>query len=149
MTTKRIPAIPVLYFSTKTSLSQLGPLVGSVAQQLYKEAASQDLLPVGPVQWIYTGADGKPDTIFQLEIALPVNKLSDQLSSFQQKELPVFDCACILHEGAWENLSDSYNKIIGEVYASGNKMSGVVREQYIYMDFNQPENNITEILIGI
>ena len=149
MTPRHVPAIPVLFFTTRTSLKEIGQFVGTVALQLYAEATKQGLLPTGPLQWVYIGADGKPDTVFALEIALPVNGQPKQESIFLYKELPPFECVAVLHQGAWDHLYETYDRVIDEIYSQGKKMTGFCREQYIYMDFNNPVNNITEVQIGV
>ena len=149
MVIKSVPAIPVLFFTTRTALKDIAQYVGTVAKQLYAVAAKQELLPTGPLQWIYLGADGKPDTVFTLEIALPVDGLPKEESLFLYKELPPFECVSTLHHGAWEHLYKTYDRVIGDVLANGKSLSGFCREQYLYMDFNNPANNITEVQIGI
>ena len=64
MVIRSIPAIPVLFFTTRTALKDIAQYVGTVAKQLFAVAAKQELLPTGPLQWIYLGADEKPDTVF-------------------------------------------------------------------------------------
>jgi effector-binding domain-containing protein len=149
MNQKTIPAIPVIFFTTRTSLKDIQQFVGNVAEQLYAEAARQHVLPTGPLHWIYNGADGKPDTIFTLEICLPVNKEPAEENIFLFKELPPFHCVSVLHHGAWDHLYETYDRVIGDIYASGKQMTGFCREQYLYMDFNIPGNNLTEVQIGI
>lgn len=149
MTIKKIPAIPVLYFGTRTTLSEIGKLVDKVASDLYATAARHDLLPTGPLHWIYTGADGKPDTEFNLEIALPVNRIAAEKPAFSQKILPSFECVATHHNGSWDHLYETYDRLIDDVFAKGKKPSGICREQYLFMDFNNPTNNITEVQVGI
>ncbi len=149
MVIKTNPAMPVLFFTTRTTLKNISQYVGTVAKQLYAVAAKQELLPTGPLQWIYIGADGKPDTLFTLEIALPVDGLPKEESLFLYKELTPFECVTTLHHGAWEHLYETYDRLISDVNANGKKLSGVCREQYLYMDFNEPANNLTEVQIGI
>jgi effector-binding domain-containing protein len=148
MTVKQLPAVPVLFFSTQTTLAELSKYVAQVAKELYAEAAKLQLLPTGPLQWIYLGADGNPDTVFTLEIALPVETFPIQ-SSFKTKILPAFSGAAALHTGNWNTLAATYNKLITEICAAGKQLTGVCREQYIYMDFADPNNNLTEVLVGI
>jgi effector-binding domain-containing protein len=148
MTIKQLPAVPVLFFSAQTTLAELSKYVALVAKELYAEAAKLQLLPTGPLQWVYLGADGKPDTIFTLEIALPVETLPVQ-SAFKTKVLPAFSGAAALHTGNWNTLAATYDKLITEIYAAGKQLTGVCREQYSYIDFADPENNITEVIVGI
>lgn len=149
MIIKTIPPMPVLFFTTRTTLKDISKFVANVAQELYAEANRQGLLPTGSIHWIYTGADGKPDTEFTLDIALPVNLVPAETGEFGFKQLPAFECAATVHHGAWDHLFEAYDRIIGDVYANGRSMTGVCREQYLYMDFANPVNHITEVQIGI
>lgn len=141
--------MPVIFFTTRTTLKDLGQFVATVAQQLYAEASAQALLPTGPLQWVYYGADGKPDTEFTLEIALPVSGQLQRESLFLQKELPPFSCVSVFHFGAWDHLYETYDRVIDGIYAGGKRLNGICREQYHYMDFREPTNNITEVMIGV
>lgn len=149
MDIKKIPPVPVIFFTTRTTLNELSSLVGAVAAELYKEAAAQQLLPVGPITWIYIGADGKPDTVFTLEIALPVHGQPATESLFLYKELPAFQCATTVHYGAWNKLGDAYRRLFAGLQQNGRQANGFCREEYIRMDFADTANNITEVQVGI
>ena len=149
MDIKTIPEQPVIFFSTKTNLIELPKLVGNVALSLYKEAAAQDLLPTGPIAWIYYGADGNPTTEFLLEIALPVNAAPKEESVSKYKTLPKFHCAASLHYGGWDKLGVTYQQMAADLQQNGKNFSGIAREQYIYMDFNDPSNHLTEVQLGL
>ncbi|MES2731978.1 MAG: GyrI-like domain-containing protein [Bacteroidota bacterium] len=149
MLTKEINPMTVLFFTTKTSLAGLNKHVRVVARQLYAEAVQADLEVAGPIYWIYYGADGKPDTEFTLEIALPITEVNGYAGQLQTKQLPAFRCVSALHTQPWDKLSDTYGQLIGELFAHGHAMSGICREIYIHMDFHTPENNVTEVQIGL
>jgi len=146
---KTMPSLTALVFSTQTSLAQLGKYVVTVARDLYQEAARQGLMPVAPMQWIYTGADGKPNTVFTLEIALPVMGKLTQPSVFDLKELPPFTAFVAIHQGPWEHLYETYDRLIDEVKSTGQQMSGVCREQYLLIDTAHPAHHVTEVQVGI
>src|SRR3990170_1354242 len=99
MTTKTHPPLTVLYSTHQTSIRELNQFVGTVMKDLYVEAANNTIVS-GPVYWIYHGMDGKPDTTFTLEIALPIQG-PFQPSRFSIKELPSFKTVAHIHEGAW------------------------------------------------
>lgn len=146
---KTMPSLTALVFSTQTSLAEIGRYVVTVAHDLYQEAARQGLMPVAPLQWIYTGADGKPDTVFTLEIALPVMGKLSKPSVFDFRKLPSFTAFVATHSGPWEHLYETYDRLIDEVKAAGRQMSGVCREQYLLIDTELPAQNITEVQVGI
>lgn len=146
---KTMPSFQALIFTTRTTLPQLGKYAITVAHDLYQEAARQGLLPAGPLQWIYTGADGKPATEFTLEIALPVMGTLSKPSVFDCRMLPPFSCATMLHQGGWEHLYESYDRLIDDVRSNGWQLTGVCREQYLLIDPQQPAQQLTEVQVGI
>jgi effector-binding domain-containing protein len=149
MEIKITPPVKVMFFTTRTSFEQLEGFVLTVAERLYAEIAEQQLIPTGPQYWTYHGVDGKPDTVFTLEICVPVNKEPKKDSIFLYKELPAFKCASVLHNGSWDNLSKVYGNAISNIFAHQKQLNGFFREMYINIDLENPANNITEVQIGI
>lgn len=140
-----------LTFTVKTSLSQLGQYVRNIAGELYKEAVRNELEITGAIYWIYEGMDGNPETMFQLTIALPVSKPVESiaLGKFSIKKQDVFTYVSTVHFGEWNTLSASYVRVIGEINEAGFTMTRVYREQYMAMDFDNPEANVTVIQVGV
>jgi hypothetical protein len=66
------PCMTVLYSTRQATLKDLPAFSGTVIRELYRYVADLDLLVCGPQYWFYHGVDGKPETRFTLEIALPV-----------------------------------------------------------------------------
>ena len=110
MTIKTHPPLIVLYSTHRSTIQQLGSLVGTVMKDLYIDASSNTLI-TGPVYWIYHGADGRPDTVFTLEIALPIQGVFES-SRFKVKELPAFKTVSHVHEGVWQQLHATYSQIM-------------------------------------
>ena len=147
MTIKTHPPVTVLYSSHQTTIQQLSQFIGTVMKDLYMEAVNKSLV-TGPVYWIYHGMDGRPDTIFTLEMALPVQG-GFESSKFELKELPAFKALSNVHEGAWEQLSNTYMHMMQFVENNKIPLKDECRELYLNIDFEKPENNITEVQIGI
>jgi effector-binding domain-containing protein len=139
----------VLYCTFQTSLLTIHDKIGTVARDLYAEAARQHLLVTGPVYWFYYGADGGPETIFRLEIAIPVSGIPEANETFLFKELGSFKCLSVLHEGAWSDLKNTYGQLFEKVGRDGLAMNDICREAYINVDFSRDECNLTEVQIGL
>lgn len=148
MEIKTHPPIKVLYSSHQTTLNGLGQFIGNVMKDLHREAVKQDLLVSGPCYWIYYGADGRPDTVFTLEIALPIQGRYAG-NAFATKELSSFKAVSHMHEKDWTKLSDSYGSIIQFILKNNIGMTSECREIYWNIDFEHPENNLTEIQVGV
>lgn len=147
MILKTHPPLTVLYSTHQTSLSELEKYVGTVMKDLHLEAANNSIVS-GPVYWIYHGADGKPETVFTLEIALPIQGIFKS-SKFYIKELPAFKTLSHIHEGAWEQLYATYTNMFKHIEANKIPIKDECREIYTNIDFHRPENNITEVQVGI
>ena len=147
MTIKTHPPLTVLYSSHQTTIQQLGQFVGTVMRDLYNEAAANTVVS-GPVYWIYHGMDGKPDTLFTLDIAIPIQGKYES-SRFAIKDLPAFKSLTHTHEGAWEQLYSTYAQMMQHIEANKVPLKDECREMYVNIDFAKPENNITEVQVGI
>lgn len=150
MQLKEAKPLTTLAFSTRTTLAGLTPFVRTVARQLYREAVRLDLEITGPICWQYTGADGKPDTVFGLDIALPVQSAEGEpTDSLEFKSLEPFNGGFAEHLGSWDNLAATYGPLVGGLLQGGHQLSAVNREVYVHMDFENPANNVTQIYLGI
>lgn len=148
MELKTTPPVKVLYANFTTTLNKIKAYVGTIPEELYTEAAKCGLVPTGPQIWLYTGMTMDMDAEFNLDIALPVSG-DAKSDKFEIKELPAFKCATTMHMGSWDNLAVTYEKLIGELMAQGQKMTGVFREVYLNVDFVTVEENLTEVQAGI
>lgn len=149
MNNKYTKPFTALVFTTQTTLPQLGAHVGHVAQDLYREAAALNLLPTGPIHWNYVGVDGKPDTVFTLDIVLPVQGQEVTSDRFAFQTILPFKCISLVHEGPWEELPQVYGKAMSFIHSQGLQLSGANRELYLMMDFENGANNVTEVQIGV
>jgi len=122
---------------------------GSIARELYRYVADLDLMVCGPQYWFYYGIDGKPDTRFTLEVALPVQgKIPTALLPYF-KQIPAFRCLSSRYEGPWEGIAQQYEKMMRHIEENGLKMSGIYAESFLHIDIDHPDNHITEIQIGL
>lgn len=138
----------VLYSTHQTTITQLGQFVGTIVKQLYAEAIANDVLVSGPAYWIYYGMDGQPETVFTLEIAIPIQG-AISASRFATKELPAFKAASHVHENAWTRMPGTYTQIMQFIAMNDLHMTGICREIYWNIDFDSPENNLTEVQVGV
>lgn len=138
----------VMFFTTTTTLEELDQYVFTIAEKLYAAICSQQLIPTGPQFWTYIGMDGNPATKFTLEICVPVNGQPGRPSDFLFKELPAFKCMSIIHNGSWDELGKAYAANMPEIMQQ-QQLTGITRETYSNIDFENAANNITDIQIGI
>jgi effector-binding domain-containing protein len=149
MTIKDIKPFKTLCFTCQTSLAEVGKYVRIKAREIHQSAIDNHFEITGPVYWIYEGMDGNPATQFQLQICVPVFTKSSFQGPFEIKEFSNFRCISEIHNGRWTEMYKTYGEIIGNALQQGKTLTGISREIYINMDFENPDNNITEIQIGI
>jgi effector-binding domain-containing protein len=149
MILKRTPPMNFFCFSTETTLIELGKYVRVKANETYIEAVKNKLEITGPIYWVYYGMDGNPTTKFKLDIGVPVQESKSTTNGLSCKTLGQMEFATHIHEGTWDKMPQAYAQIIDEVIKSGRTQSGICREAYINIDFINPENNITEIQLGL
>lgn len=148
MELKTVQPVKVMCRALETTLKNIQNDVDGTYGEIEAAAQKLKLKQTGAPQWIYYGSDGNPDTKFTLEMAVPVNGEA-ATNDYKFKELPEFKCATMLHKGSWSDFTKTYEQLIGAMMSKGIEMSGVSREVYQTIDFDIPENNITEIQIGI
>jgi len=146
MEIKKIKQTKVFGREIKTSLGKIEEHVKVLPESIASEMNQKGFESNGPQIWVYNGADGNPTTEFDLLVGYPV---AAEAMDVDITALEEFNCATLIHNGAWHKLSESYQKVIGEVMQNGLQMTGECREIYHQVDFENVENNLTEIQIGI
>jgi len=137
------------YRSYYTNMTGMMGLVRSVAKEVVRAAVANDLELAGPQHWHYYGVTGDPEEYFTLEIGVPVTNLKDVPAPYACKTLPAFTCVSTQHNGDWDDLRQTYEKLINGMLLGGLPMSGHNREQYIHYSFENPAANITRVQVGI
>lgn len=148
MQVKTYPPVTVLYSQHRTTIRQLGDLVGTVVKDLCAEAVQHNALISGAPIWIYHGMDGRPDTVFTLEIAIPIQGLFSS-SRFAIKQLPAFKALTHTHEGEWTRLPEAYGAIMQHIDNHKIPINEECREVYLNIDFQTPQYNITQVQMGV
>lgn len=140
--------VKVLFKSVQTTLKSLKESAGDTPDKLYEVAGKSSLVPSGAQCWRYLNADGNPDTVFTLEMGLPVNG-SGMPSEFAIKEYPAFKYVSVIHHGTWDTIGQTYDRLIGELKMKGMNMSNECREVYLVVDEADPQNHQTEVQVGV
>jgi effector-binding domain-containing protein len=137
------------YTKDNCTLADLADYVRVKVKELYYAAVENGLEVTGSVYWVYYGMDGKPDTRFRLEIGIPVNDCLSKLSCFEYKKLEASRFITHRLYGDWSLLPETYGLIFSELKNKNLIATSECREVYIHIDFQNPENNITEVQVGV
>jgi effector-binding domain-containing protein len=146
MEIKQVKQTKVFGKEIKTSLKTIGEHVKVLPESVFNEMQKKNIEPNGAQVWIYNGSDGNPETVFDLLVGYPVD--SDKMD-VNITALDDFKCASHIHNGNWSEFKNVYEQLVGEVMQNGLTMTGECREIYHEVDFDNVENNITEIQIGV
>lgn len=149
MEKKTVQKTTVICISLNASLKSLMDDIGNLPEELMAKATELKLEISGPQIWVYEGSDGKPNTQFELTMAIPVNKQIGDPGKFRFAEFPEFKCVSEIHKGAWARLGETYQKLMPVLMQQGLSYTGISREVYKVCDFEKPENCITEIQIEV
>lgn len=137
------------YRRYETNYAGMLELVRTAIKVVYQQAVEADLEICGGAQWHYHGFDGQPDTVFTLDIGLPVTEVKTVTTPWQCETLPPFKCVSMQHHGSWDLLANTYGKLFTGMEMLGLQMNGYTREQYLQYNFEHPEQNITNVQIGV
>ena len=143
------PSMTVLYSTRQATLKDLPAFSGTVIRELYRYVADLDLLVCGPQYWFYHGVDGRPDTRFTLEVALPVQGRIPTALLPYFKQIPAFRCLASRYEGPWEGIAGAYREMMQYIEDNQLKMNGVYAESFLHINLDDPASQITEIQIGL
>lgn len=149
MELRTIKKTEVACYNLKTNLIKLGETVGVVPAMIMEEIARQGIEPTGAQIWEYIGCDGDPTKEFTLKIAIPINKMGVDTDKISFEYLSEYKCVCYTHKGAWADFKMVYAKLATELINNGYTMNGSNREVYVHCDFENQDNCITEIQIGV
>ena len=149
MEKKSIEKTTVLMYSLEATLGTLMSDFGTIPSEIETKAQELALEVAGPQVWQYVGADGKPDTKFQLDICLPVKETKGDAGKFRFEELPAITCVSDIHKGSWAKLGDTYMRMFGEITRKGIQPANICREVYHHYDMENEVVNITEVQVAI
>ncbi|SEW21435.1 DJ-1/PfpI family protein [Chitinophaga arvensicola] len=146
-----LPALSFHFFYQRyeTNYQGMMALVRTAIREVYLEAAKAGLEVCGAPAWHYHNFDGQPDTIFTLDIGLPVTSVLPVSAPWHCETLPPFNCVSMQHRGQWDKLADTYGSLFAGLQLLNKQPNGYTREQYLRYNFEQPEQNITNIQIGL
>lgn len=149
MEKKNLSPVNVLSYELRATLKTIITDSGNIPNELMAKASELGLEVAGPQIWDYFGADGRPDTNFTLKICVPVKEAKGNPGKFTFEVLPEITCISEIHKGPWNQLGNTYHRIFGEMSRKKLAPTGASREVYVTCDFENEENNVTEVQIVV
>ncbi|OUS27364.1 hypothetical protein A9Q99_15290 [Gammaproteobacteria bacterium 45_16_T64] len=143
-------AIPVISTKTRTTLKSLMQDIGNLPLDIEKDVEEGAVTQVGPMIFVYRGADGNPDTVFELEIAQPVESTQTYKGKFDASSLEPITYIERRFTGSFVDIgSKGYEPLINDILKAGHAMAGQCREVYTHWVNPESDENITELQIAI
>lgn len=149
MEKKKVGEIPVLLISIESTLATIAADAGNLPMEIMHKTEVLGLDVTGPQIWQYRNVDGNPNTTIDIDICVPIKEAKGDPGKFKFEVLPPITCISEIHKGAYDQLTNTYNRIFGEMSRKGIMMGTASREVYSVMDMENPENNITEVQVII
>lgn len=149
MEKKNVEKIQVLMFSIKSTLATIATDPGNAPMEIMQKAEELGLEVTGPQIWQYRNVDGNPNTTIDVDICVPIKEAKGDSGKFKFDVLPAITCIAEIHKGAYSQLTNTYNRIFGEMTRKGIAMGTASREVYTVCDFENQENCITEVQVII
>lgn len=137
------------YQRHETNYAGMLALVRTAIKDVYQQAISAGLEICGAPAWHYHNFDGNPETVFTLDIGVPVTTVQPVPAPWKCETLPAFNCVSMEHHGPWEQLANTYGALFTGLQLLNKQPNGYTREQYLRFNFEQPDQNLTNIQIGI
>lgn len=149
MEKKKVEKQQVLMMSIQSSLATIATDPGNIPMEIIQKAEALNLEITGPQIWQYRNVDGNPTTTIDVDICVPVKEAKGDPGKFKFAVLPAINCISEMHKGAYATLTNTYNRIFGEMARKGIPMGTASREIYTVCDFEKQDNCITEVQVII
>lgn len=116
-----------------TPVEKISEVFGTGYGELMQEAAKAGVAPAGPPYALYLNDDMSN---LEIEFGFPVapsdqDKVKKLGGRVQAGTLPGGKTAVVLHEGPYDSIGDSYNKLTGFISDRGMEPTGLCYEYYL------------------
>lgn len=141
---KEIPATQVASIRAVIANYQA---IGQLFGELFGHLGRQGVTPAGPAIGIYHDEEYREEDV-DVEAAVPVPGRVSKGGRVTVRELPAVEqMACIVHQGSFDDLSETYGQLMAWIEANGYRPYGPSREVYLQMSQpgEDPSGNVTEI----
>ena len=121
--------------------------IGKLFEELYPYLGERKAQLVGPPIVIYHDMEYRERDV-DAEVAVPIAGSLAATDRIKVRELPAVEqMACLIHQGPYEKLNESYQALMSWIEANGYQMTGPDREVYLksYDQTNDPASFVTEL----
>ncbi|AMC34428.1 hypothetical protein VN23_07345 [Janthinobacterium sp. B9-8] len=141
---------PVIFTSKQLCLRDIGVFAAEQTPLLFAEIARHQLGINGPCIFVYYQVPQDAQSLFTLDICIPVSHPDAYAGDFACKTLAPIVCAVRHYQGPLTDLFNvGYAPLITEIQQSGRAFSGESREIYHLWESPESNNNQIEIQFGL
>ena len=146
---RTIPPTLLLADSRRIKIPQIPEYAGKVTGKLEAKAKELGVKCVGPCVFLYFGADGNPNTEFELVVGVPVDVEKGTAGPFKFRTTAAYRCLSMDYKGGMPGIGAAWGQLYAEAQKRGLKLIHEGREVYHkWVEFESSEN-LTELQIGI
>ena len=148
---KTIAPIRVLFRRDQLTIPQVPAHATPAIDSLMAALRRADVLPAGPVIFVYYGIEADPTQEFDLDICapLPADAVIPVAAPIGCKTLSAFDCISAGYVGSMHEIGGAWRQVAHAWRASGRQASGESREVYKHWIAFDSLENVTELQKGI
>jgi effector-binding domain-containing protein len=113
---------------------------GPLWQELDNHLRQHNTRPCGPAMTIYFDTEYREQDV-DLEVALPISAAIPPGENISVRELAGWDSvACLIHQGSFDNVSESYTGLLAWIEENGFRIAGPNREIYLHSPMSGPSD---------
>lgn len=146
---KTVPAKLYLAAKANLTLPELKAYADTAIPTLCAKIEALGLKICAPLEFIYFGIDGKPETRFDLIVAFPINDKKEAAGQFEYYESEPFQCVYMDYNGGMAGIGEAWGAFVNAAMAAGLAMTGQYREVYKNWVAEDSGDNVTELQIGV
>ncbi|MDD2962620.1 MAG: GyrI-like domain-containing protein [Bacteroidales bacterium] len=149
MEIKNIAPVLVMSKTIETTLAQMAEAVGNLPDQMNRIIEKAGGQTAGPQIWVYHSADGTPDRPITLQLTFPLLNPIACPEGYECIMLPEYKAVVTFNNGPWNEVGKIYCEVMKYIESQSLTYTGVSREIYHVCDFENQQNCVTEIQVGI
>lgn len=104
---KVVPEKVYLAAKNNLTIAEIATFAEEIIPQLYMQLAASSLEAAGPMNFIYHGINGNPETKFDLHVAIPIKAKGKPQEKFLYYHTRPFSCAYTDYHGSMAGIKDT------------------------------------------
>jgi len=133
---EHVAARPLASSRVQASREQLGPVMGREMQRVFELVCGMGVACVGAPVVFYHRFD---EDIVEMDVAVPVNRVFDEVEGVRSTSLPEGEAAVITHVGPYEGIGAAWEALTAWVQRHGSAPDAPCWEEYLTDPAAEPD----------